>query len=426
MDNKINLDTLNDQQKILLSQISYLDINNEGRNKIEKEGLSVLELKQYLNNPNDPFCGKAILSKNGFNSVADNVFGNKEFPTKIDIVDTLIQNGLGNLKITNINDEQKLTSSGFQAMTFTDSYGNVGISYRGSDLDLSRGGVRDWIESDMLEYFTNNSTQRLEALEYFNANKSNNGNNYVYGHSLGGNLTSHVYAENYNEIQEAFTINGNPINQKLLDTPEKVQAFNDSKKYNCNIVCGDIVGHLKSCEAYKDNVNYIKNNDTMKSSFISAHLVQSATFDENGNFVKASKEEMIVKTGIFSNIFIKFVQNVREIMNKFSEKFDKHKSNEKSDFEKYKEDLYTSFDNKFEELNIENVDSLDLNQNTKNEDLLKKQFEDISKDAEMEIIEDLKKQLIEREATKLEKEIYQQEIYDENINQNEEDYSRVR
>ena len=43
MDTVINLEVLNDHQKTLLTQISYLDINDDGRKKIAEGGLLVSE-----------------------------------------------------------------------------------------------------------------------------------------------------------------------------------------------------------------------------------------------------------------------------------------------------------------------------------------------------------------------------------------------
>jgi hypothetical protein len=269
-----------------------------------------------------------------------------------------------------------MVSSGFQAITFQDHFGNTGISYRGSDFDLSTGGVRDWVEADMLEYFLNGSTQSKEAIQYFNDNKNQNGNNYIYGHSLGGNLTSHVYVQHYNEIQEAFTINGNPINQSLLDTPEKIAAFNDPKKYNCNIICGDIVGHLKDYELYEDNVKYIKNNDTMTDSFVTAHMVQAATIDSEGNFVYDTKEQSISKMDGALKFFTKFTQTTREIFNQIEDKMDLIKNGEKT-FDDYKETALNWFKKKINE-----IDKI-------KDQKLQTQFKQASEFVETEILEQI-------------------------------------
>lgn len=313
---KINLEELNDLQKTWLTQISYLNISAEGRKKISDSGLLVSELPAYIEDANIFFVGDGGLNNNLVEKLTDKVLGKNQFFSKADIVESLLHCGLGNLTITHVSEEKSLTSSGFQALTFIDSYNNIGISYRGSDFELSKGGFRDWLEADMLEYFTGTSTQIKEALAYFNAHKNCNGNNFLYGHSLGGNLTSHTFVENYEKIKQAFTINGNPINQKLIDTPEKVAAFNNSKKFQCNIICGDIVGLFKSCEIYKNNVTYIHNNSLMNKSFVSAHLVQAASYDELGNFIKSSEEEARKQLGQTTNLIVKLSQETREKLNK--------------------------------------------------------------------------------------------------------------
>lgn len=408
MDSKINLETLNDRQKIWLSQLSYLDINELGKSRIKNGVLKVSELKDFIDNPKEPFNGNAGIGNDKFNKVANNIFGEGKYPSKEDVINSLINCGLGDLNITNISLGQNSMSSGFQAITFKDSYENVGISYRGSDFDFSRGGARDWLESDMLEYFKNDSTQRKEALKYFDENKSELGKNYLYGHSLGGNLTSHVFVENYNQIEQAFTINGNPINQKLIDTPEKVAAFNDSKKYSCNVVCGDIVSQFKSCSKYQNNINYIKNNENMKSSPLSAHMIQASSFDKDGKFIKTDKKEQIKKMGLFATSIMSFVQCIREFMNEISDKITKNDQKGRNEFEQYKTDLYNNFDNMINEINYE------AKQNT-DDDIMTK-FHDIKEKIEQEEIEKIKLQLAQ----------YNQISQFENNNNVEEIQERVR
>ncbi|MBR6821219.1 MAG: DUF2974 domain-containing protein [Bacilli bacterium] len=315
MSNGINLENLNDLQKSLLTQISYLNINDEGREKILNSGISVSELSTYLANPDDMFVGDDLFDNNVTHSVVDKVVGDKGIITHKELVDCLIENGLSYIFITNISNKKGTLTNGFQALTFVDSYGNTGISYRGSDFNLTQGGINDWLEADVLEYFTGSSSQVREALKYFEDNKNSNGNNYLYGHSLGGNLTSHTYLHNHDEIREAFTVNGNPINQKLLDTPEKVEAFNDPEKYHCNVIGGDIVGHFKSCSSYRNNVKYIHNNGQYSNTPVSAYMIQAAEFDENGNFVVIDEKEMVKEMGLGYALLMTFSQGVREILN---------------------------------------------------------------------------------------------------------------
>ena len=60
--NKVNLENINDLQKTWLTQISYLNISEEGRNKISNGGLFVYELYEYLEDANAFFAGNAGLN----------------------------------------------------------------------------------------------------------------------------------------------------------------------------------------------------------------------------------------------------------------------------------------------------------------------------------------------------------------------------
>lgn len=341
--NNINLENINDFQKVLLSEMSYFNITEEGRELILNGGLKVKDLYSYLETPDAVYVGDDTLPKELTEKVMNNFIGDNSFMTHKQLLDSLVNNGLGNIVITHISDRKSMLSNGFQALTFIDSYENTGFSYRGSDFSILQGAVRDWVEADMLEYFTGSSSQIRETLAYFDEHKNNEGKNFLYGYSLGGNLVSHNYLNNYNEVREAFVFNGNPLNQKLLDTQEKIDAFNDSEKYHCNIVGGDIIGQLKSYELYKNNVRYIKNNESLTYSPISAHMVLSSTFDENGNFVYITEEEMIDKMGPGYGRLVTITQNIRELLNVLGNKISK--AEYKGSFDVYRSTTFSHFEN---------------------------------------------------------------------------------
>ena len=315
----ININELNDQQKTWLTQMSYLNINEEGRKKLERgESIKVSELGEYLDNPDAPWCGNAGLGKVA--DAASKVVVNQDaFESQSELVDKLNELGLGDIEITNASKEHQLGDSGFQALTFKDSFDNVGISYRGSDLDQGHGWVDDWLHADFKEFFTGTSRQMDEALKYFDENKSLDGQTAVFGHSLGGQLSSHVLCERTQEVSQAFVINANPINSARLDTPEKIEAFNDPEKYQFNAVAGDLVSHFKGHHGYEQNVNYVSNNHTQPGNIVGDHVVQAASFDENGNFIKASKEEVREEMAGGRLIASQFMDKVREGMNKLSD-----------------------------------------------------------------------------------------------------------
>lgn len=349
MDRNIDLNELNDQQRTLLSQLSYLDINAEGREKIKEGGLTLNELKDYLAEPNAPFCGSMGLDKEVFLTAARAIDGDKTvnelIPTDAELLDDLINNGLGDLKIKDANTEQTITSSGLQAIAFEDGHNNVGISYRGTDLDFSRGALRDIIESDVMEYFTGGSTQSKEALDYFDQNKSQDGNNFLYGHSLGGNLVSHVYLQNYDNVKEAFSINANPINEKVLDTQEKIDAFNDPEKFKFCSIASDAVSSLKSTEKYQDNITYIQNALEKDKPGDLSHLVRCASFDENGNFITTTREQAREQMTGMSKIVTDFLQTGRETMNVLQDDSKNFSEKGKELFVNWKEDFSKQLDN---------------------------------------------------------------------------------
>lgn len=331
----VNLNNLSDLQKTYLTQLSYLDINWLGVRKCEASGLKVKDIKAFLLNPDIPFCGAATMNKETFDKATAPLLGDYKMPTDTELADCIVELGLGDLIVTSAASDPQ---SGFQAISFKDCCGNVGISFRGSDLDFSNGGMRDWLEADFLEYFTNDSTQRRIALDFFNLHKNPNGNNYVYGHSLGGNLSSHVFAAYHDEIASVFIINGYPINQALLNSDEKIAAFN-SDKYTFNSICGDIVSHLKSCELYQGRVRFIKNNGNIKPSLLSAHLVQSASFDDDGTLISITKDETMQNMGRMHGEFITLAQSIRESLNEVESKLEYSKIRMIGTKERYKEEL---------------------------------------------------------------------------------------
>ena len=315
----IDLSQLSDKQKTYLTQLSYLDLNDEAKEILSSGGsIKVSDLEQYLRSPDDQFCGNVAVDRNISKAGADAIFGKDSVVTERQLLQEIQAAGLGEISIeAAFNDK----FSGFQAMAFTDTEGNRGISYRGSDFNYTSGGLADWAVADGGEWLTDRGMQQRQALRFFEEYANEDGNNYVYGHSLGGNLTSHTFLKHHEDIQEAFTIDGTPINSREIRTEAQLAAFN-SDKYNANIVAGDIVGNLKGHEGYEDNIRYVANNDSMPSNFITAHLVQAATYDEEGNFVTVSRAEALDKMSWGEKAFTDVAQWARGAMNDATDKFE--------------------------------------------------------------------------------------------------------
>lgn len=315
----INLENLNDIQKVWLTQLPYINLTNKGIAKIKKNGLLILNLDEYIDNPNAQMYGnifgnnKEKFSKN----ITDKYVGRKNsIITKMQLLQTLKELGLEKIRITNILNDSK---TGFQAIAFKDSFENTGISYRGSDFEWHNGGLKDWALADVGEFLTNDSIQIHQAIEFFDQNKNQEGNNYIYGHSLGGNLTAHTYLHRHNFIKQAFSYNGLPISQNLLNTRKKRQAFNNPK-FICAVVGGDIFQHIKEDNLYANKIFFIKNNKKDKPSWLSAHIPQANSYDKNGNFIRISRqeawEEMSKQRQMFSNV----AKNVNNLLGEINNK----------------------------------------------------------------------------------------------------------
>ena len=269
-------------------------------------------VEKYLIYINDQFAGNIVIDENLSKKLTDGIIGKNSIISKIELFHDIIKNNLGDLTIIGIQSDK---TTGFQAMAFRDNYNNVGISYKGSDVDFSnkRGSFADWFDTNLKEFVTDNSAQRLQAFEFFIKYASGD-NNYLYGHSLGGNLTTHTLLEFSDKIQEAFTVNGTPVSDNVVSQKNNREILN-SNKYNCNVIGGDLVGQLKHCNGYEDNIKWVINNQEMDYSIVTAHLIQAATYNENDNFVLTTKEEANRVMGKFEGKLLQSFQTIHEKIN---------------------------------------------------------------------------------------------------------------
>lgn len=175
-------------------------------------------------------------------------------------------------------------ASGFGAIAVEDPSGNTGISYRGSDPFWDGEGnelsdLQDWLD-DAIAASIGGSVQNAEALAFFEAYKNKDGNNYLYGHSKGGQLSEMVYVENLDQIKEIHLLNPQPVNPYIL-TPGQVAALR-SNKVDIVVVEGDYVWCL-GLVVNGNRVRVVKRKDG--KGLLDAHLYGSALFDSNGAIV---------------------------------------------------------------------------------------------------------------------------------------------
>lgn len=205
----------------------------------------------------------------------------------VDLADELEKAGYGDYVIKDY--ENRNSTNGFVAIAIEDpKTGDVGISYRGTEnLDEMGDAVVDAISGDadgavnnqidMIDNIstavTGDSTQAQEALDFFERNQSTTGENFLYGHSKGGELAMEVYVENHENINSVHIINPQPVNWASL-TDEQRAAVNNGK-VDAVVIDGDIVWLLGGVPY---PVRIIKNNGT-QDGFFGPHGLESGAYD---------------------------------------------------------------------------------------------------------------------------------------------------
>ena len=248
------LDTLNEEQKGFLNEIAYINIPSTW---VESgvcynlghfvEQSSNQRLKNFINDPKNEH--------------------------------------LKNLVVTEyVNNNDNNSRSGFAAIAFKDPVtGQVGMSFRGSENNEHTdedGKGQNWVK-DMLDNALTSSIgtspQSIEALAFYERNKDKDGNNYLYGHSKGGELATSIYVSDFDNISGVHVINAQPINVPKLHL-DQIAAL-QSSKFNAIVVNGDIVAWA-GARLYP--VKYVVNNGE-QDGFFGPHSISSIKYDTDGN-----------------------------------------------------------------------------------------------------------------------------------------------
>ena len=182
------------------------------------------------------------------------------------------------------NNNESGSRSGFCAIAVEDpTTGAVGVSYRGTE-DLDKITTENQIDmvDNIYTAILGTSEQKQEAIDFFEKNMKSNGNNFLFGHSKGGELASEVYAKYYDDVQEMHLYNPQPINDVKLNKKQK-EAFK-SNKVDVVIIDGDTVSSLGKKSTYGDRIIYMKNNGE-ESGFWGPHLLGSASFNDDQSMI---------------------------------------------------------------------------------------------------------------------------------------------
>ncbi|MDR2591044.1 MAG: DUF2974 domain-containing protein [Oscillospiraceae bacterium] len=240
-----SLSTLNDKQNSLLNQLAYVDLLSNWQS-----GMTVYEALRRAEH---------------------------------ELANEFKKNDLDNLILKdykNLND-----SNGFVGISFITPSGDVGISFRGTEGLEKLNGLFDVdMRDNIIASLHGDSKQIREASAFFDKNKCDQGKNYLYGHSKGGNLALEVYVRNYNEIKKVNIINAQPINHFTLNRKQRDALWRDGV-INAIVIDGDIVAYLGS-SAYP--IRIVKNNGK-DNTFFGPHHISSMKFDDKTG--KALDEE---------------------------------------------------------------------------------------------------------------------------------------
>lgn len=257
----VDLKTLTDEQKAFLNGLAYLNLDFEDIDIINNNGNITIE---YL------------LTKYG-----------ESFAKEDKEIIESIQNNNNLKKLEIVGYENNNSDSGFAAIAFKDTEGNTGISFRGSE-NKSHG--QHWLV-DMWDNFKTavfgNSQQSREAAMFFERYQNTEGDNYLFGHSKGGELATKVYVRNEENVQGVTVINAQPINIFQL-TPKEIEALY-LKKFDSIIVNGDFVSGL-GYNLYPSR--YVENNGK-DDSYTGPHSYWAMKVDKDGYAVPLDMKNLV-------------------------------------------------------------------------------------------------------------------------------------
>ncbi|WP_223592682.1 Mbeg1-like protein [Neobacillus bataviensis] len=260
----MSLNTLNDEEKNILLQLSYFDLP-EGRTK----GLTVEQiwekvkrlpdnggdvrrekLEEYFHSDRFKHSNLANVTLKGYQNNNPNMGGKSE--------------------------------SGFVGYAWEDQDGNATAVFRGSEDMKNPDHLKtDW-GSNALAFLGIEIQQQKEAGKFYEQFiKNSPGEKFVFGHSKGGNLAAYVLVHYYdiNKDLKAYIINGAPLYWDTLSSSQREVLSGD--RNNFIVYEGDIVSQLGTAP-YVDRT--VKINDPDYDDPFYPHYETSVDFDKNGNF----------------------------------------------------------------------------------------------------------------------------------------------
>ena len=280
MENEKNLKSISDEEQVLLTKLSYLDFDIEKFEKLKFDGkkVTISDLEKLLVNPNSSYLKISETKRR-------ECLGDIKLSTQLEVIQELKEKGLGDFSVIDIASDPQIT---FKAIAFEDEKKNRGMAYSGTDFRAISKDADDNLPNHLKE-----SQEQIEAAKYFFENNSDKSDyNYIYGHSLGGNMVNNIYIENSKKIRKAFTVNALPVNHEKLEDDDKMAALWDDDKYQCYVIGGDCANELESEKEYELCIRYVKNmlpiNEAPPAKYnnlLCCHILEGASYDDEGEFI---------------------------------------------------------------------------------------------------------------------------------------------
>ncbi len=254
--------------------------------------------------------------------LSDAIVGIKDSSGKIDSgrTDSLETN----LESQGFNDyiirgyENDNSKTGFVAIAIENpETGEVGMTFRGTEnmdklMDLANIFDISKTINEQLDTIDNiaatvygNSTQDRKAKQFFKKYCKSDGNNYLYGHSKGGELVANVFAQYSKMIKKAHVINAQPINPYNLSLGQ-IKAF-WSGKYDAVDIEGDMVSKI-GIEIYP--VRYAKCKEDCYG-FPESHNTSSAEFD-NGKYMEITHLTRFASQAVLQSLLVLLVMSIQK------------------------------------------------------------------------------------------------------------------
>lgn len=268
----IYLKNIFDKQQVSLMKLAYLDIDIEKYEELKFAGneITVSDLSNLLIDPKNSYLG---LTQQQISSCLRNV----KIDTQEEVIEELKESGLGNLKVRDIASDSNIN---FKAIALEDDYKNIGMTFSGTDFKALATDGNPHMDTQLVE----NKEQIDAAQIFFKTNKSQENSNYLYGHSLGGNLATNVYLENFDDVDNTCVINALPVKKEKAKEGNFLKALNDREKYDNLVISGDYTSQLEDESDYWFNITCVENNDKLKNNILTSHLLESATYEMNEDF----------------------------------------------------------------------------------------------------------------------------------------------